>query len=644
MAIVIAIGMVVDNAIMVLENITRHIEEGCRPKQASIFGASEMGMAITASTATTLMVFIPMIFVGGVVGLLFKQLAIITSVTMVASLITSLSLTPMVSSQLLKGLRKNDKPKKRTRLYVWSESMFVKLEKVYKDSLHWVIYHKVFTLITALVIFVVVLILGRNLGTDYIPQFDAGDLIVVIETEVGTSAEETDRVAQKVMEVIRENVPEMIPTSLSSITGQTEKGTLSSVGFTEGKNVSTILAHLVLPDERERSAKEIGEALRKKIAEIPEIDKFHVTAGSIISEAITGNVKPIEVEITGEDFDEMNQLAQTVYNKMLEVKGFVDLQTTIDNGKLELQIDIDKDKASAMGLNTAMIASQVRQSIHGASAGEFTENGEEYEINIRYAPGFIGKVESLSDIMLTNLRGDQIPLSAVAQIKTGLGPLAINHKSQQRIVKIMAGLSGISLGEGADKVENIIGDMDLPGGVDIELGGQLSEQGESFQDLYLIFVIGILLVYMVMAAQFESFKDPFIIMFALPFTIVGIILAFFVTGLTLSVTTFIGVIMLMGIVVNNGIVLVDYTNLLRKRGYDLTGAVLEAGRSRMRPVLMTSFTTILGMLPMALSRGMGREMYSPLGVTIIGGLLVSTVITLILVPTIYSVFHQNDNH
>ncbi|MGM0504046.1 MAG: efflux RND transporter permease subunit, partial [Bacteroidota bacterium] len=579
MAIVIAIGMVVDNAIVVLENITRHIEEGSRPKQASIFGSSEMGMAITASTATTLMVFIPMIFVGGVVGLLFKQLAIITSVTMVASLITSLSLTPMVSSQLLKGLRKDDKPKKRTRLYVWSESMFVTLEKVYKNSLHWVIYHKVFTLITALVIFVVVLISGRNLGTDYIPQFDAGDLIVVIETEVGTSAEETDRIAQKVMEVIRENVPEMIPTSLSSITGQTEKGTLSSVGFTEGKNVSTILAHLVLPDERERSAKEIGEALRKKIAEIPEIDKFHVTAGSIISEAITGNVKPIEVEITGEDFDEMNQLAQTVYNKMLEVKGFVDLQTTIDNGKLELQIDIDKDKASAMGLNTAMIASQVRQSIHGASAGEFTENGEEYEINIRYAPGFIGKIESLSDIMLTNLRGEQIPLSSVAQIKTGLGPLAINHKSQQRIVKIMAGLSGISLGEGADEVENIIGDMDLPAGVDIELGGQLSEQGESFQDLYLIFVIGILLVYMVMAAQFESFKDPFIIMFALPFTIVGIILAFFVTGLTLSVTTFIGVIMLMGIVVNNGIVLVDYTNLLRKRGYDLTGAVLEAGRS-----------------------------------------------------------------
>ena len=643
MAIVIAIGMVVDNAIVVLENITQHIEQGSRPKQASIFGSSEMGMAITASTATTLMVFIPMIFVGGVVGLLFKQLAIITSVTMVASLITSLSLTPMVSSQLLKGLKKNDKPKKRTKFFTWSESMFIKLEKIYKDSLYWVIHHKIFTLTSALVIFVFVLILGKNLGSDYIPQFDAGDLIVVIETEVGTSAEETDRIAQKVMDVVREEVPEMIPTSLSSITGQTEKGTLSSVGFTEGKNVSTILAHLVLPDERERSAKEIGEVLRKRIAEIPAIDKFHVTAGSIISEAITGNVKPVEVEITGENFEEMNRLAQTIYNKMSEIDGIVDLQTTIDNGKLELQIDIDKDKASAMGLNTLMVASQVRQSIYGTSAGEFTERGEEYEINIRYAPEYRENIESLSDIMLTNLMGEQIPLSAVAEINTGLGPLAINHKSQQRIVKVMANLSGISLGEGAAEVEKILNSVEIPSGVNVDLAGQLTEQSESFQDLYLILIIGVLLVYMVMAAQFESFKDPFIIMFALPFTIVGIILAFFVTGLTLSVTTFIGVIMLMGIVVNNGIVLVDYTNLLRKRGYELTDAVLEAGRSRMRPVLMTSFTTMLGMLPMALSKGMGREMYSPLGVTIIGGLLVSTVITLILVPTIYSVFHKNDN-
>lgn len=640
MAIVIAIGMVVDNAIVVLENITQHIENGSRPKQASIFGSSEMGMAITASTATTLMVFIPMIFVGGVVGLLFKQLAIITSATMLASLITSLSLTPMVSSKLLKSQK--DKPQKKSKLFNWTEKIFVQLEEGYKMSLNWAVHHKIITVTLAVLIFVGSLILGKSLGTDYIPEFDAGDIALIFETEVGTSAKETDRVAQEVMDIFEEEVPELVPGSLAAVSGQTDGGILKAVGFQEGKNVSTILGHLVLPDQRERSAKEIGEVLRRKVAEIPEIEKFHVTAGSIISEAITGNVKPIEVEISGADFDQINDFARDLYSRMLKIEGLTDVQSTIDNGKLEIQIDINKDKASAMALNTAMIALQVRQSIYGADAGSYTESGEDYKINIQYAPEYRNRIESVSNIMITNLRGQQVPLSAVANIKTGTGPLVINHKTQQRTVKVMANLLGISLGEAAEDVQNLLDQIDIPEELDVVLAGQLTEQSESFSDLYLILVIGILLVYMVMAAQFESFKDPFIIMFAIPFTIVGIILAFFVTGLTLSVTTFIGVIMLMGIVVNNGIVLVDYTNLLRKRGYSLSESVLESGRSRMRPVLMTSFTTMLGMLPMALSKGMGREMYSPLGVTIIGGLLVSTVITLILVPTIYSIFHRKE--
>ncbi len=637
MAIVIAIGMVVDNAIVVLENITQHIDKGSRPKQAAIFGSSEMGMAITASTATTLMVFIPMIFVGGVVGLLFKQLAIITSATMLASLITSLSLTPMASAQLLKTQKRSDK-KSKTKIYQWTENIFVQLEKIYKESLNWAIHHKFIVLILAIFIFAGSLLIGKSMGSDYIPAFDAGDVYIVFETEVGTSAEETDRIAQKVMDIFREEVPEMVPGSLASITGQTEGGTLKSVGFSEGKNVSTVIAHLVLPDERERSAAEIGEVLRKRLGDIPEIDKFHVTAGSIISEAITGSIKPIEVEVSGTNYQEMNEFARDVYNNMINIQGLTDVQSTIDDGKLEVQIEINKDKASALALNTAMIALQVRQSIYGAEAGDYSEMGEDYKINIRYALQHRSQIENLENIMVTNLRGNQIPISAVATIKLGTGPLAINHKSQQRIVKVTANLEQISLGEAANKVQSFIDTMNIPDGIEVHLAGQISEQGESFSDLYTILIIGILLVYMVMAAQFESIKDPFIIMFAIPFTLVGIILAFWITGITLSVTTFIGVIMLMGIVVNNGIVLVDYTNLLRKRGYKLQEAVLEAGRSRMRPVLMTSFTTMLGMLPMALSKGMGREMYSPLGVTIIGGLLVSTVITLILVPTIYSIF------
>lgn len=642
MAIVIAIGMVVDNAIVVLENITRHIEQGSRPKQASIFGSGEMGMAITTSTTTTLMVFIPMIFVGGVVGLLFKQLAIITSVTMVASLVTSLSLTPMVSSKLLKGLKKEKDFKQRTKLYKWTENRFIALESVYKNALNWSIHHKFLTVSIAIVIFIVSIILGKNLGSDYIPAFDAGDISLVFETEVGTSAEETDRVAQKVMRIFEEVVPEMAPGSLSSITGQTDGGTLKSVGFDEGKNICTVIAHLVKPDERERTAIEIGEVLRQRVAEIPEIDKFHITAGSIISEAITGSVKPIEVEITGNDYHEINEYARLLYSKMLKVKGLTDLQTTIDDGKLEIQIDIHKDKASALSLNTAMIAMQVRQSIFGSEAGEYTELGEDYKINVRYAPMYRSKIESIGDIRIMNLRGEQIPISAIAEIKTGTGPLSIKHKSQQRIVKVMANLIDISLGEAAEEVQGLINNMPIPDGVDVVLSGQIKEQGESFADLYTILIIGVMLVYMVMAAQFESLRDPFIIMFAIPFTFVGIIFAFFVTGVTLSVTTFIGVIMLMGIVVNNGIVLVDYTNLLRKRGYQIKEAVLESGRSRMRPVLMTSFTTMFGMLPMALSKGMGREMYSPLGVTVIGGLLISTIVTLILVPTIYSIFHRKE--
>ncbi|MGM0551590.1 MAG: efflux RND transporter permease subunit [Bacteroidota bacterium] len=638
MALVIAIGMVVDNAIVVLENIMQHIEKGSRPKQAAIFGASEMGTAITASTATTLMVFIPMIFVGGVVGILFKQLAILTSVTMVASLISSLSLTPMLSSKLIKGKEK-DTNQKRTKIYNWSERIFQKLEGAYKGILHWVVHHRWQTLVTALIIFLLTLWGGKQLGTDYIPQFDAGDIAIVIETEVGTSAEKTDSVAQKVMDIFRREVPELIPSTLSSITGQTEDGTLSSVGFEEGKNISTILGHLVLPEERERSAKEIGEDLRYYLNRIPEINSFQITAGSIISEAITGNVKPIEVEITGDDFSTLNKWAAKLKEEMATISGLTDITTTIDEGKQEMQVLVDKQKASAMALNTAMIASQVRQSIYGTEAGKFTEEGEDYEINIRYAPAYRNSIEMLDNLVLTNLRGDQVPLHMVANITPGTGPLQIQHKSQQRIVKVSCNLKGISLGEATNQVQDIISQADIPQELDVKVAGQVSEQSESFSDLYLILIIGILLVYMVMAAQFESFKDPFIIMFALPFTFVGIIAAFFVTGLTLSVTTFIGVIMLMGIVVNNGIVLVDYTNLLRARGLSLFEAVIEAGRSRMRPVLMTSFTTILGMLPMALSKGMGREMYSPLGVTIIGGLLVSTLVTLFLVPTIYSAFH-----
>ena len=637
MALVIAIGMVVDNAIVVLENITQHIEKGSKPKMAAIFGTSEMGMAISASTLTTLMVFIPMVFMGGIVGIMFKQLAILTSATMIASLFTALTLTPMVSSRLLKS--KSQRKKKHSKLYESSEKIFDIIESAYKKLLKWAVSHKTITISAAVLVFAFSLYVGKHLGTDYIPEFDAGDLSVVFETPVGTSAKETDKVAQKVIKIINDNVPEKVPGSILSISGQTEDGILTTVGFSEGKNVGTVLCHLTLPNKRKRTAKEIGEAIRKKIAGIPEIERFHITAGSVLSAALLGNKKPIEVNISGNNFNELNSVATQIKNKFEETPGLNNITTTIDKGKLEVQIIIDKQKASSMALNTAMVAMQIRQSIYGSNAGQYKEKGNKYKIVVRYDAKHRNRIENIKRITVTNLRGEQIPLSAFASIKEGTGSLEINRKSQQRIVSVEAGLNKTSLGEATAKVKKIISSIDIPSDVEVNIGGQVTSQKESFGDLYLILILGILLVYMVMAAQFESFLDPFIIMFAVPFALIGVIWAFKVTGITLSITTFIGIIMLIGIVVNNAIVLVDYTNLLRQREYKFIDAVLEAGRSRMRPVLMTSLTTILGMLPMAMSKGMGKEMFSPLGITMIGGLLVSTLITLLLVPTIYTLFH-----
>ena len=642
MSLIIAIGMVVDNAIVVLENVTQHIERGTQPKQAAIFGTSEMGMAIAASTATTLVVFLPMVFMGGIVGIMFKQLAILTCVCMIMSLFTALTLTPMLASQLLKrkGEDEDGKEAKRSKFYRWSENVFNKIEYGYKKLLAWTVVHKGVVIVSAVVVFIGVMLLGKKIGTDYIPDFDAGSFALSFETEVGTSVEQTDSIGQQILKILHEEIHEMVPGSSGAIAGQTRDGALTTVGFKEGKNIGSVLCHLTLPDKRKRTAEEIADAVRKRLDEIPQIEKYQIQAGSILAAAVTGNKRPVEIHVSGDDLDVINKMALSFEEKLKAREEFKDVETSVDNGKIEVQIVIDKEKASQMALNTALIGMQIRQNLFGAESGEFTEGGDDYDIKIRYAPEFRNDIDKLKEMQLTNLLGKQVSLSSVAEIKQDVGLLEIQRESQQRFVLTTANLNDVSLGKGAKIAQAIIDDTEIPDGVSVSLGGQVVDQGESFGDLYLILFLGIALVYMVMAAQFESFKDPFIIMFAVPFTLVGVVLAFLATGLTLSVTTFIGVIMLMGIVVNNGIVLVDYTNMLRKRGYTLYDAVAEAGRSRLRPILMTTSTTILGMLPMALSKGMGKEMYSPLGVTIIGGLLVSALISLILIPAIYTSINE----
>ena len=632
MSLAVAIGIVVDNAIVVLDNITRHIEKGAKPKQAAIFATGEMGLAISASTFTIIAVFLPLVFMGGLVGIMFKQLAILTSITLLASLFTSLLLTPMMASKLMKPLE-DDRKKKHSKMFLASEKIFVALENVYKKGLEWSVRHRIRIIVASLVLLLITLLLGKNVGTDYIPEFDAGDLTIVFQTETGTNAQETERVAKKVEVLLRQEVPEL--KSFFTIVGQTEDGLLSSIGFKEGKNIATLMAKIVPPEERKRSAKEIAESLRKKIGEIPEVEKFNVSGGSFLSAALLGNVKPIQVSITGNDFRDLNAVADSLKLKLSGNPNLTNIETTVDNGKMEIQIELDQEKAANMGLSSAMIAMQVRQSIYGIDAGKYQEGGNEYKIIVRYDSANRNSIEKLNSILLVSLTGQHIPISSVARIRQGVGPLQIDHESQQRIVYLMADLMDISLGDATREVEKNIRQMQIPSGVNVSLGGQAAEQEESFSRLMIMFIIGVLLVYMIMASQFESFKDPFIIMFTIPLSIIGVIWAFLFSGISLSVVTFVGLIMLIGIDVNNGIILVDYTNLLRKRGMSLLEAAAEAGRLRLRPVLMTSLIAILGMIPLAFSSGMGSEIWSPFGITCIGGLLVSKFFTMFLIPTLY---------
>ena len=635
LSLAIAIGMVIDNAIVVLENITRHIENGVPPMQAAVFGTREMGLAITAATLTTIAIFVPLIFMTGIVGIIFRQLAILTAITLITSLFTALFFTPMLCSKLLK---KNSDQTKSLSMFKFSERFFNSVDKLYLKILNYSLYHKTLIISIVVILFASSLYLTRFVGTDYIPEFDAGDVSVVAETRIDASTDETLKITKKIEKIFEEEIPEL--RSLYSLTGQSEEGLLGTVGFSEGKNISTIFGRMVLPEDRERSSVEVAEIIRKRVAEIPEVEIHTTTGGSLISAAVMGNIKPVEVKITGFDLDLLNKVALNLEERLKNIPELTNVESTIDRGKPELRVILDKDKASSVGLSTALASMQIRQSLYGADGGNIRFEDENIPLNIRYPLAHRSSTKDIENIMLSTLTGNQIPLNLISTIEEGVGRLEIRRENRQRAVYVSAGSHELSLGEAADLIKNQVNEIDVPDGVNIEIGGQVAEQQEAFQNLYLIFIIGLILVFMVMASQFESFKNPFIIIFTIPLSIIGIVLAFLITGLTLSVVTFLGIIMLIGIVVNNGIVLVDYTNLLIKRDMPFMEAVVQAGKNRLRPVLMTSFTTILAMIPMALSTGMGSEIWSPLGVTIIGGLLIATLVTLILIPVLYVVFNK----
>lgn len=627
----IAIGMVVDDAIVVLENITRHIERGASPREAAIYATNEVWLAVIITTLVIVAVFMPLTLVGGMTGVMFNQLGWIVTITIVTSTLAAISLTPMLAAKLLRNRPVNENPGRLS----WDRTfkpVLDWLDDFYVNTLRWVLLHKRFTIITALAIFLSSFLLLKFIGTDYMPESDESSLSVSIELETGTRVEETIKTTRKLEKIIREKYPEV--NIVSSSSGSDDEGSMFSLFQTTGSNIISLMMRLDDVDQRQRSVWDISDAMRADFKQLPEI----VTAVFTTSNNMMGGAATVDVEIYGYDFNTTNSLAEQVRTKLLTVKGAKDVVVSRKKDKPELQIILDREKMALHGLNTAMVSANIRNRVSGMVASQFKEEGDEYDIKVRLEEEYRNSVTDLEQLSIMSPAGNTIKLKEIGEVKEYWGPPSIQHKRKERMVTVSTTPDKVSLGTLAENIKTAISDIPVPQEVMLNVGGTYEDQQESFMDLAMLMVVSLILVFIVMASQFESFTMPFVIMFSIPFAFTGVIVALFLTGTTLSLVAGLGAVLLIGIVVKNGIVLIDFTNLMRDRGYELYEAIVMAGKSRLRPVLMTAGTTILGMLPLALSTGEGSELWKPMGITVIGGLVFSTIVTMVIVPVMYGIF------
>ncbi|UCG27008.1 MAG: efflux RND transporter permease subunit [Bacteroidales bacterium] len=625
----IAIGMVVDDAIVVLENITKHIERGSSPREAAIYATNEVWLAVIVTTLTVVAVFMPMTLAGGMTGELFGQLGWVVSITVVTSTMAAISLTPMLTSKLLK-LRK---PREMTARFSYNNTIFRFLQafdKFYERTLSWTLRHKTFVIIASFLIFFGSFALIKVIGTEFMPEADQSTLSVTVELQTGIRVDESIRIARMIDVFIFENLPEI--DIMSTSTGADDRGGIFAIFMESGTHMINFTMGLVSMELRTRSVWDLAEILREYLDQIPEIITYSVIPNGGMGAMATNN---ITVEIYGYDFEETNMIADTLAAKIALLKGARDITLSRKPSKPEFQIIPDRGKMAQYGMNTFNLASSVRNRVSGALMSKYRERGNEYDIVVRFAEDYRNSLSDLENILLTDPRGNKIRLEEIADIEEFWSPPNIEHKRRQRIVTISVTPYDVSLTKISAQIQQVINAMDIPPDVMIETGGAVEDMKESMIDLSMLLIVGLILVYIVMAAQFESLKMPFIIMFSIPFAFSGVMIALYLTNTTLSTISMVGGVMLVGIVVKNAIVLVDYINLMRDRGYELKEAIILSGRSRLRPVLMTTLTTILGMMPLALSRGEGSEIWSPMGISVIGGLIFSTMVTLILVPVVY---------
>jgi HAE1 family hydrophobic/amphiphilic exporter-1 len=627
--LVLGIGMLLDNSVVVLENIFRHREWGEGPEESASVGTKEVSAAITASTLTTLCVFFPMFFAAeGMQGVFFSQLAYTISFSLIASLLVALTLVPVMSARYL-HIKQIDDTGSKSKVKKFLKTTFDNLNDKYGNSLNWILDHRLWVMIICPLMLAVVLALAPKIGVELMPQVDEGNISVSIQLPVGTKFQITDALTKKLEVIVQENVPEM--KNMRTNVG----GGGGFFGHSSTSHTADIGVDLVEKKLRKRSTDDVINDLRKKTAGFPDAKIWISARGSMMTRLLGGREERVAVDIRGYDLDLGATLAERVKTLVEGVEGTVNVRVSREEGKPELTVLVDRDKASSLGLNLTTIANTVNTGLTGTVATRYREGGDEYDVRVRMKEADRLSLDNVETFALRTGSAN-ISLSNISNIQESKGPIAIQRRDQERLVTVSSSIAGRDFGSITRDINAKLASFSVPEGFTVRLSGEQEEQSKSYNSLILTFVLALMLVYMVMAAQYESLLHPFVIMFSIPFSAIGVILMLFLTGTNMSVPVFIGIIMLAGIVVNNAIVLVDYINLMRRQGAELREAIVESGRRRLRPILMTTLTTVFGMIPLAIGLGEGSEMQAPMARTVLGGLTVATVFTLFYIPTLYS--------
>jgi HAE1 family hydrophobic/amphiphilic exporter-1 len=626
----LGVGMLVDNAVVVLENVFRKREEGADAETSSVVGTQEVSMAITASTLTTMAVFLPIVFMEGVSGVMYKQLAVVVAFALFASLAVALTLIPVLSSRILKGRAAHPLRTRLQPLYDRSERFLDGLETRYRGGIQWALGHKKTVVLTTLALFAGSLLLVPLIGSELMPKSDEGEVQIDAEMAVGTRLELMDRTFRDIERIVREEVPEA-------------KSMLTDIGGggwrASGSHTGNIRVALVDQSERDRSSAEIADDLRGQLADLPGVT-IRAREGSglfLLRIAFGGGSEALETEIRGQDLEQGYALAEQVKEALATVPGISDARISRDPGRAERVIRINRDKIARLGLSMEEVADVIETNLAGSRATVLRRAGREYDVFVRLAAADREVLRDVEQVSLVSATGEAVPLQSVVDVRYAKGPVVIDRKDQERVISVFANVVGRDLGSVATDAREALRGIEVPDGFAITFGGEYEEQQKAQGALLVSLLLAVLLVYMVMAAQFENLLDPFVVMFSIPMALIGVVLTLFLTGTTFNIQSYIGMVMLAGIVVNNAIVLVDYTNLMRRRdGMELHEAVIESGRRRLRPILMTTLTTVLGLVPLAIGLGEGSEVQAPMARVVVGGLMTSTLITLFLVPVVYT--------